>query len=128
MRKLRITLLFGLFILCTPFLFAQETFRSWEEKLILNGDDIKKEVLLDVGPDANEVSISISGKVAEGDFKVKLMNPRGITVSNLNLCAGKNSTAKGRLTEVVDATTGIWKLKISNKDAEGKMNIELKQN
>lgn len=128
MKVLRISLLLVLSIAFSNLLTAQDSVYSWDEKLILDGSDFKKEINLEVGSNSNEITVSISGKVAEGNFKVKLVNPKGITVSHLNLNAGKNGIAKGRLTESVDASPGIWVLKMKNEDATGKMNIELKQN
>ena len=128
MRILR-TALFGcLFMLAANLLHAQDEVQSWDGKIALEGIDFKKEIRIDVGAESDEISVSVEGKVSEGNLKVKLYNPRGIRMANLNLCAGKGSTAKGTLTEAMDASPGTWVLKVVNESATGKVNIKVRQN
>ena len=128
MKISRITLTFSVFILSFLSLSAQDKVQNWDGKIVLNGEYLKKEILIEVANESQEISVSVDGKVAGGNLKVKLYNPRGIRMANINLNAGKGGTAKGTMEEAMDASPGIWKLKVLSEDARGKVNIKVQQN
>ena len=101
---------------------------NWNGKIVLDGNELKKEIKINVSAESSQIWVAVEGKVSDGDLKVKLYNPIGFRVANLNLCASKGGTAKGWMEEVMDASPGIWSLKVVNDKASGKVNIEVKQN
>lgn len=128
MKILKITLITCMFLLAANFMNAQTEVENWDAKIDLDGTELKKEILIKVSDGSHEISVSVSGTISGGNLKVRLYNPKGIREASLNLCASRNSKAKGSLTEVMEAMPGIWKLKVTNDEATGKVNIEVEQN
>ena len=128
MKIVRITLAIICTICTTIGLSAQDKVENWDGKITLDGTDLKKEILVDVSNESDEISVSVEGKVSGGYVKVRLFNPMGIRVANLNLNAGRNGTAKGTMQESLETTTGTWKVKVVSENARRKVSIKVEQN
>ena len=128
MKFFKITIFSCLLLFTFNSLIAQTEVESWDGKIELTGEKLKKEIKIRVPEISKVISVSVSGSVSGGNLKVKLYNPDGAREANLNLCSAGNSKAKGRLSETMEAVPGVWVLKITNDEATGKVNVEVEQN
>ena len=111
--------------LVSGLLSAQSALETWSEKIELTGEELKKEIKIEVPKGNKEICVSVRGTVSGGHLKVRMYNPAGFRCANLNLNASGNSKAKGRLTECMDAKAGTWVLKVTNDKAKGNIHVKV---